>query len=149
MSGAGRLLGVDHGTVRIGLAVSDPDRKIAFPLTTYTIRNREQDARYFAQVVADEQVTGIVVGLPVHTDGREGERAKAARAFGTWLREATGQPVVYWDERFTTVQAESALWDAGLTHKRRRERRDRVAAQMLLQAYLEAGCPEEQAPGPL
>jgi putative holliday junction resolvase len=149
VTGPGRLLGVDHGTVRIGLAVTDPDRKIAFPLTTYAVRNREQDGRYFAQLIADERIAGIVVGLPVHTDGREGDRAKAARAFGTWLSEVTGRPVTYYDERFTTVQAEAALWDAGLTHKRRRERRDRVAAQMLLQAYLDAGCPEEQTPGPL
>jgi putative Holliday junction resolvase len=87
-----------------------------------------------------------VVGLPVHTDGREGTKAAEARAFGAWLGEVTGLPVVFWDERFTTVEAESALWQAGLTHKKRKERRDRVAAQLMLQAYLDAGCPGEQAP---
>jgi putative Holliday junction resolvase len=141
-----RLLGVDYGSVRVGLAVSDPDRKIAFPLATYTRQDAERDAEYFRGVVAEEEVAGLLVGLPVHTDGREGQKAGEARAFGRVLAEATGLPVVFWDERFTTVQAESALWEAGLTHKRRRDRRDRVAAQILLQAYLDAGCPPEEAP---
>jgi putative Holliday junction resolvase len=146
---AGRLLGVDYGQVRVGLAVSDPDRKIAFPLDTYTRRKPEQDAAYFRTLAAEESVVGLVVGLPVHLDGREGQKAAEVRAFGTWLAGVTGLPVVYWDERFTTVEAESALWSAGLTHKQRKARRDRVAAQILLQAYLDAGCPAAPAVGPL
>jgi putative holliday junction resolvase len=134
----GRLLGVDYGTVRVGLAVSDPDRIIASPLATYTRRDPDANAAYLRQVIVAEQIVGLVVGLPVHTDGREGVKAREARAFGAWLGQVTGLPVVYADERFTTVHAESALWDAGLTHKRRKERRDRVAAQMLLQAYLDS-----------
>jgi putative Holliday junction resolvase len=149
VSAGSRLLGVDTGSVRVGLAVSDPDRKIAFPLATYVRRGRDRDAAYFRGLVGEEQVGGLVVGLPVHTDGREGKKAAEARAFGAWLGEVTGLPVVFWDERFTTVEAESALWEAGLTHKKRKERRDRVAAQLLLQAYLDAGCPPEQAPGAL
>jgi putative Holliday junction resolvase len=141
-----RLLGVDYGSVRVGLAVSDPDRIVASPLTTYSRRTPDADAEYFRTVVATEDVGGLVVGLPVHLDGREGVKAKEARAFAEWLKEVTRLPVVLYDERFTTVQAESALWNAGLTHKRRKERRDRVAAQMLLQAYLEAGCPQEVPP---
>jgi putative Holliday junction resolvase len=89
------------------------------------------------------------VGLPVHLSGREGSKAAAARSFGKWLAEMTGLPVTFWDERFTTVEAESYLWAAGLTHRRRKDRRDQVAAQILLQAYLDAGCPAEQTPGPL
>jgi putative Holliday junction resolvase len=149
VSAAGRLLGVDYGTVRVGLAISDPDRKIAFPLTTCTRRGRDADAAWFRDVVAREDVNGLVVGLPVHTSGREGQKAGEARAYGAWLVEVTGLPIVFFDERFTTVMAESALWEAGLTHKKRKARRDRVAAQMLLQAYLDAGCPAEVAPGPL
>jgi putative Holliday junction resolvase len=146
VSGNTRLLGVDYGQVRVGLAVSDADRKIAFPLATYERRGPDQDAAYFRTVVVDEAIAALVVGLPVHLDGREGQKAVEARAFGQWLGAATGLPVVYWDERFTTVEAESALWNAGLTHKKRKARRDRVAAQIMLQAYLEAGCPAEQAP---
>jgi putative Holliday junction resolvase len=150
VSTPGRILGVDYGQVRIGLALSDPDRKIAFPHATYERRGRDQDAAWFRELVAEEKPVRIVVGLPLHNDGREGQKAAEARAFGQWLAEVTGLPVCWWDERFTTVEAESALWQAGLTHRRRRDRRDRVAAQILLQAYLDAGCPEDAEPaGPL
>jgi putative Holliday junction resolvase len=149
MSAAPRLLGVDYGHKRIGLAVSDPGRKIAFPLTTHERGSREQDAAFFRGVVESEEVGKIVLGLPVHLDGREGQKAQEVRAFGAWLAETTGLPVVYSDERFTTVEAESALWEAGLTHKQRKVRRDRVAAQILLQAYLDAGCPEDPQARPL
>ena len=146
---AGRLLGVDYGDVRVGLSVSDPDRKIAFPLATYTRQNRDRDAAYFKALVKAEGIAGLVIGLPVHLSGEEGQKAAAARAFAAWLAAATGLPVRFWDERFTTVQAEAALWDAGLTHKKRKARRDKVAAQMLLQAYLDAGCPADAGAGPL
>ena len=149
MSAGSRLLGVDTGSVRVGLAVSDPDRKIAFPLATYARRGRDQDAAYFRGLVGEEQAGGLVVGLPVHSSGREGQKAAEARAYASWLAEVTGLPAVLYDERFTTVLAESALWEAGLTHKQRKARRDRVAAQMLLQAYLDAGCPPEPGAGPL
>lgn len=144
-----RLLGIDFGTVRVGLAVSDPDARIAFPLETYRRRGINPDAAFFAKIVAEQASTRIVVGLPVHTSGREGLKAEEARHFGAWLKEVTGLPVVFWDERFTTVEAESALWQAGLTHKQRKARRDHVAAQIMLQSYLDAGCPEEAPPGPL
>ena len=146
MSARTRVLGVDFGDVRIGLAVSDADRKIASPLATYQRRNPEADARYFNELVEQEAIGQIVVGLPVHLDGREGTKAVEARAFGRWLGEQAGLAVVYFDERFTTVEAESALWSAGLTHRQRKNRRDRVAAQILLQAFLEAGCPDQFEP---
>lgn len=144
-----RLLGLDYGSVRIGLAVSDPERRLASPLTVYERRGRERDARYFRTLVETNEIGGIVVGLPVHCDGREGKKAAEALAFGAWLTGTTGLPVRFWDERFSTVEAESALWQAGLTHKKRKLRRDRVAAQIILQAYLDAGCPEESSAGPL
>jgi putative Holliday junction resolvase len=149
VSEAGRLLGVDYGTVRVGLAVSDPGRTFAFPLATHERQGPARDGEYFRALVKEEEVAGLVVGLPVHLDGREGTKAAEARAFGAWLAEVTGLPVVYWDERFTTAEAEAALWAAGLTHGRRKARRDRVAAQILLQTYLDAGCPPEPSAGPL
>jgi putative Holliday junction resolvase len=142
-------LGVDYGAVRVGLAVSDPDRKLAFPLEVRERRDRDADAAFFRALVEREEIGALVVGLPVHLDGRESRESGQARAYGAWLAEVTGLAVTFYDERFTTVQAESALWEAGLTHKRRRQRRDKVAAQMLLQAYLDAGCPAETPPGPL
>jgi putative Holliday junction resolvase len=146
VSGRTRLLGVDYGSVRVGLAVSDADQRIASPLATYQRRDPEHDASWFRALVAEEQIGQIVIGLPVHLDGREGHKAAEARAFGRWLGDVSGLPVVFWDERFTTVEAEGFLLSAGLTNKRRKARRDRVAAQILLQSYLDAGCPGEQSP---
>jgi putative Holliday junction resolvase len=133
----GRLLGIDTGVKRVGLAISDTDRRIASPLATLERRDAESDAQFFRELIAREQIVGLIVGLPMHTDGREGVKAAEARAYGTWLASVTGLPVEYADERFTTVHAESALWNAGLTHQRRKARRDRVAAQIMLQAYLD------------
>ena len=144
-----RVLAVDPGKARIGLAISDPDRRIASPLANYTRRDPDQDGRYLQKVVADEEVGLIVVGLPVHLSGKEGAQAQQARAFGAWLQTLTGVLCVFYDERYTTVDAETALWDAGLTHKQRKARRDQVAAQMLLQAFMEAGCPDDARAAPV
>ena len=149
MTSPGRILGIDFGTVRVGIAVCDPDRKIAFPLTTYERRKPELDAGFFKKLVEEEAANLIVLGLPVHLSGDESQKSKEARKFGKWLGEKTGLPIVFWDERFTSVEAEGYLLAAGLTNKRRKARRDRVAAQILLQAYLEAGCPAETVAGPL
>lgn len=134
----GRLLGVDFGTVRVGLAVSDADGIIASPFETYLRKDAVTDAAYFAKLATDERIVGLVVGLPLHMGGEEGVKAKEAREYGAWLFQATGLPVTFWDERCTTAAAEDALWDAGLSHKKRRDRRDRVAAQLILQGYLDA-----------
>jgi putative Holliday junction resolvase len=144
-----RLLGIDYGVVRIGLSISDPDRKFAFPLATHERQDAEKDASYFRSLIEEEEIAGLVIGLPLHLDGREGDKAREARAFADWLGQIVALPLVFWDERFTTVEAESALWSAGLTHKKRKDRRDRVAAQIMLQAYLDAGCPPNPVLGSL
>lgn len=144
-----RILGVDFGTKRIGLAISDADRRIASPLATYARRDSARDARYFQELADQEEIERLVIGLPVHMSGDESQKAAEARAFGQWLGEMTNRPVVFWDERLTTAHAEQLLWDAGLTHKQRRDRRDRVAAQIMLQAFLDAGCPQTADAGPL
>jgi putative Holliday junction resolvase len=145
----GRLLGVDYGTHRVGLAVSDVERRIASPLGTYHRQSPAQDGQHFRAVVAAERVVGLVVGLPVHMSGEEGAKAKEAREFGAWLARLTGLPVLYWDERLTTAEARQFLAGSGLSARKRKERLDRVAAQILLQSYLDAGCPGPDAPGPL
>jgi putative Holliday junction resolvase len=144
-----RILGIDYGTVRVGLAISDPDRKIAFPLSTYERRNPDQDATHFRKIIEEEEIGQLLIGLPIHLDGRESEKAKEARAYGIWLNQITGLPIAFADERFSTVQAEAALWSAGLTHKRRKARRDQVAAQIVLQGFLDSGCPAEGESEPL
>jgi len=135
---SGRIAGIDFGTVRIGIAVSDPERIIASPLENYTRRGKEQDSKRFRQLVTEERVALFVVGLPVHLDGRESEKSKEARQFGQWLNEITGVPVEFFDERFTSHEAEQYLLGAELTKKRRKKRLDMLAAQIMLSAYLES-----------
>jgi putative holliday junction resolvase len=133
----GRVAGIDFGTVRIGIAISDVDWTIASPLENYTRRGVEQDAQRFRRLVAEESVRRFVVGLPIHLDGRESEKSHEARKFGKWLHEATGIPVEFFDERFTSHEAEQILLDVEMTRKRRKKRLDMLAAQIMLSAYLE------------
>jgi len=135
----GRLAGIDFGTVRIGIAITDPNRSLASPLDNYNRQGDQADARYFRQLVEAERIVTFVVGLPVHLDGHESQKSIEARAFGSWLTETTGVPVVYFDERFTTAEAEQLLGGAELTKKQRKARLDKLAAQIMLSAYLEAG----------
>jgi len=134
----GRLAGIDFGTVRIGVAVTDPERRLASPYENYQRRGLAADAQYFQRLVREERIAGFVVGLPVHASGEESQKSLEARAFGDWLRATTGRPVQYYDERYTSVLAEQFLLDAQLTSKRRKARLDKVAAQLILAAYLES-----------
>lgn len=134
----GRVAGIDYGTVRIGVALTNTARSIASPLETYTRRTDELDAAHFRQLATDEQVALFVVGLPVHLDGHVGGKAAEAQRFGAWLSEVTGVPVVYFDERYTSVEAHEKLTAADLRGKRRKQRIDMLAAQILLEAYLES-----------
>jgi putative holliday junction resolvase len=145
----GRVAGIDYGTVRIGIAVCDPMRTIASPLETYTRRNPDLDAQRFKRLAAEEDISLFVVGLPVHLDGRESPKSAEARKFGTWLAETSGVPVVFYDERFTSVEAENLLLDADMTKKRRKKRIDMLAAQILLDSYLQSNAQGRDAPGAL
>ncbi len=145
----GVVAAVDYGTVRIGVAISDPERRFAMPLENYQRKNLQQDAAWFKQLVAERRVSLFVVGLPVHLDGRESQKSREARDFGQWLHAQTGVDVVFFDERFTSHEAERLLEDAGLTSQRRKARRDMLAAQILLSAFLEAGARGNDAPGGL
>jgi putative Holliday junction resolvase len=145
----GRLAGIDYGTVRIGVAVTDPDRTLASPHDNYTRGDEAADARYFQELVLQEQIAAFVVGLPVHTSGRESEKSREARAFGEWLSGTTGLAVRYYDERFTSSQAAELLGGAGLSRIQRRKRLDKLAAQILLASYLEADQPRDNDPGSL
>lgn len=135
---SGRLAGIDYGTVRIGVSICDPSQQFASPLENYNRRTPELDARWFKQLVAQERIVGFVVGLPTHTNGLESQMSIEARKFATWLNELTGLPIEFFDERYTSLQAEALLMDAGFTSKQRKARLDKLAAQMLLAAYLES-----------
>jgi putative Holliday junction resolvase len=145
-SASGRIAGIDYGTVRIGVAVTDREQRIASPFDNYTRRGEAADAEYFRRLAKEEQIVGLVVGLPVHLDGRESQKSIEARQFGHWLQQTTGVPVVFFDERFTTAEAENVLAAAEFTKKQRQARLDKLAAQILLTAYLEAGKPPSFEP---
>ncbi|HTI49484.1 MAG TPA: Holliday junction resolvase RuvX [Planctomycetaceae bacterium] len=134
----GRLLGLDFGTKRVGLALSNAEQTIATPVETYQRRDQIQDARYLRQKVEEFTVVGLVVGLPVHMSGDEGEKAREAREYGAWAADVTNLPLALCDERYTTAQADELLRGAALSPKQRKARRDMLAAQILLQTYLES-----------
>lgn len=144
--GNGRLAGIDYGTVRIGIAITDPGQRIASPLAIYQRQDLTADAGYFRRLALQEQIAGFVVGLPVHLDGRESQKSIEAREFGQWLQETTGVSVVFFDERFTTAEAEQILAQGELTKKQRKARLDKLAAQILLTAFLEARKPLGETP---
>lgn len=141
-----RIAGIDYGTVRIGIATADLDVGIAGPYETYARRSERLDAEYFKRLATEERIGRFVVGLPVHTSGNESQKSIEARGFGAWLEKLTGVAVEYFDERYTSAEAESMLLEAGLTKKRRKERLDQLAAQIMLSAYLEAGARGQQEP---
>lgn len=145
-----RVLGIDFGTRRVGAAVSDPRRLIATPLEVYQRRDPVQDARHYQALVAEHDIDLIVIGLPLHTRGTESESSRQARAWGAWLGTLTKLPVRFHDERYSTSQAIDLISAAGFKKKHRRSSRDMLAAQILLQGWLDAGCPEQvSSPAPL
>ncbi len=134
----GRIAGIDFGTVRIGIAISDPMQSIASPYENYTRRGVDADRARFVRLAEEEHIVRFVVGLPVHLDGGESAKSQEARQFGKWLAETTGVAVEFFDERFTTREAELVLAEAQFTKKQRKARLDKLAAQIMLIAYLES-----------
>jgi putative Holliday junction resolvase len=133
-----RILAVDYGEKRIGLAVSDELGITASPLMTLARRSDDETVRQIAQLASKLRVTQIVVGLPRRTDAQEGEMERKVKAFAEKLRQAVSVPVVLFDERFTTRIAEQVLLEADLSRRKRKQVRDRLAAVILLQSFLEA-----------
>lgn len=142
-----RIAGIDFGTVRIGIALADTTVGIASPHKNYSRRGAAADESFFRQLVAEERIEKFVVGLPVHLDGNESQKSTEARAFGEWLHNTTAVPIEYFDERFTTFEADEILGAAKLTKKKRQARRDQLAAQIMLTAYLESGGHGQENPG--
>ena len=142
----GRLAGIDFGTVRIGVAICDPDRILASPFATYARQKESADAEYFRLLVREERLVGWVVGLPVHMSGDESAKSREARTFGAWLAATTGLPVCFQDERYSTDDANRALAEGGLKRRKAKARRDQLAAQAILARFLEAGGPKLAMP---
>ncbi|MFP5308299.1 MAG: Holliday junction resolvase RuvX [Actinomycetes bacterium] len=137
----GRLLAVDLGEVRVGLAVSDPDQLVASPAETVDVP-RDSGVPALVRRIGDAatayEPVGLVVGYPKDLSGREGPAAARARRVADGLRETTGLPVVLWDERFSTVEAERVMLAQDASRATRRRDIDRVAASLILQGVLES-----------
>lgn len=133
-----RLLGVDYGKKRVGLALSDPLGMIASGYETLEVRSKKQLLADLKSVIESQQVSKIVMGLPVRSTGEEGEMAEVVRAFGQKLEAATGLEVVYVDERFTSTIAQQALQAQGIKPSRKKHLVDKTAAALILQNYLDS-----------
>jgi putative pre-16S rRNA nuclease len=134
----GRVLAIDLGTKRIGIALSDPTAMIATPLETITGAGGRRAAERVADLCRRHDVAAVVVGWPRNMDGSRGPAARQAEAFAERLRTALSVPVELWDERLSTAAAERALIEADVRREERRRSRDRVAAAVILQGYLDA-----------
>lgn len=138
MNHRARIAGVDFGTVRIGIAIADPHVRISSPLAVYHRQDAARDSDYFRNLVEEQSIGRFVVGLPVHMSGDESQKSSEARRFGAWLEAQTSVPVEFFDERYTTVAADQLMHSAHLTRAQRSRRRDMLAAQQMLAAYLES-----------
>lgn len=136
-SSEGRILALDFGKRRIGMAISDPLRLIATGLSTLTRTTIREDLEHIARVAAEHEVRLFLLGHPLNMDGTEGKQALNAREFGGRLQRKTGIPMQLWDERLTSVEAEEMLRERGERPDRRSGTVDRLAAALLLQRYLD------------
>jgi putative pre-16S rRNA nuclease len=132
------VLGLDLGDARIGVAVSDPERRLAVSIGTIHVGQPPGELRSVAALVREHEAVLVVVGLPLSMSGEVGPRARHAEGFAQALRAALEVPVELHDERLSTVEAERGLRDAGVSGRDRREVVDRTAAAVILQSWLDA-----------
>ena len=133
----GRIAAIDYGRVRVGLAISDETRFLARPLVC--LQNTKQLSLLIVQELAKHgMVDAIVLGLPIQMNGKEGEMAQEVRKFAEELKKHTTLPIVFWDERLTSAQADRTLREAEFSRKRRAELSDTMSATVILQSYLDS-----------
>jgi len=132
-----RLLGVDAGRKSIGLAICDSNLRVASPLTTIRRAKFAADAAAIGRIIAERRIGGLIIGLPVSMDGREGPRSQSVRQFAQNLLGVVDLPIAFWDERFSTIGAERPLRDAEMSHRRRAQVVDKLAAAYILQGALD------------
>ncbi len=133
----GRVLGIDYGTVRVGVSVSDPRQKLASPLHNYDRVSRAADEQFFCRLAKEHEIVGIVTGLPLHMHGEESDKSREARRYGRWLKKITRVPVAFQDERLSSAQADVLLQSGQFSDRQRRARVDKLAAQIILQTWLD------------
>ena len=132
-----KIIALDIGTVRIGIATSDIMEIIASAYEVYRRKNLDSDVKYIAQLVSNLGAGEIVIGLPLKLDGTEGQSVEMAKSFGEKLSELTSVPIVYQDERLSTVSAERILIESGMRREKRKDKVDSIAATFILQTYLD------------
>ena len=140
----GALIGLDLGTKTIGVAASDPERRVAAPVETIARKRFTEDAQRLIALAAERRAAGFVLGLPINMDGTEGARAQSTRAFARNLAKLTALPIALWDERLSTAAVERALIAANVSRARRKAVIDQHAATYILQGALdrlESGAP--------
>ena len=133
-----RILGIDYGDRKIGLAVSDELKLTAQALETYRRKNQKEDKEYFKKLVSRYEIEEIVVGLPLRMDGSPGTRATKTREFARWLKAVLNLPVLFFDERLTTQQAIKILHHHKGNPKVKKDLEDQISAVIILMAYLES-----------
>jgi putative Holliday junction resolvase len=131
-----RILALDPGSKRIGVALSDEMRWIAQPLETFERRTLDDDVAHIGQLIHDHDVGQVIMGMPLRLDGTMGTAAEQVEKFKAHLEEALSISIVAWDERLTSKSAEAMLIEADVSRKKRKGAVDRVAAAILLQSYL-------------
>lgn len=132
-----RILGIDFGEKRIGLAIANPVLAIAQPLSVLKRKNIESDIKELEEIIKEYGVEEIVLGLPLDMNGRQGRKAKEAIDFGELLKEKLKLKISLYDERLSTAQGERILLQADLSRAKRKNVRDKIAAQIILQSYLD------------
>jgi len=133
-----KILSVDYGTRRIGLAVSDPLGITAQPVGVIKREGKKKILGRIKELIEKQDIKKILIGLPLNMDGSEGTLIDEIKKFGGYLEKNTGLPVVYYDERLSTVQAERLLIGADVSRQKRRDVIDKLAAQIILQSYLDS-----------
>ena len=137
LQGQGRLLGLDLGSKTIGLAISDDRWTIASPIETIRRKKFGKDAQLLIELIERENVAGLVLGWPVNMDGSEGPRCQSTRAFKTNFARLYALPVLFWDERLSSVAAERAMLEADMSRAKRAQKIDQIAASIILQSALD------------
>ncbi len=132
-----RILGIDYGESHIGLAVSDKLLLTAQALDNYRSRNKEQDKKYFKELVKKYEIGEVVLGFPLRMDGSSGTRVERTKEFAGWLEKILRIPVIFWDERLTTKEALRILSQQKMKARRKKILKDQVAAAVILSSYLE------------
>ncbi|MBR3885573.1 MAG: Holliday junction resolvase RuvX [Clostridia bacterium] len=132
-----KILALDIGTVRIGIATSDIMEIIASAYEVYRRKNLDIDVKYIAELVSKLDAGEIVIGLPLKLDGTEGQSVEMAREFGEKLSQLVNVPIVYQDERLSTVTAQKILIESGMRREKRKDKVDSIAATIILQTYLD------------